>query len=360
MPQTFLLCAKLFATVSPSYRHIGDGGTDGNRTREAPERNQERPRPVSRRRHAAHESAEATARRHGLRATQGQPREGAAPRERQGARPASVDQGREARAPRSCAGVRLMDAAALQTIRARAVLAQAQQRLDDLCEPEPEELTEDGARELAMSMLETTPRVITDTLHEAGTHSAYRPISPVECERVQAEGERDLTLPELLVLVLHGSDRAALQARVVLRDRLRGEHAAGAGTRAVGGMSMHVPNRYRVRTGYMGSSEAEGNNGAFFIPRKPGLPQFKVIASDGEGWEHVSVSLPDRVPTWSEMCELNDIFWDAEDCVVQFHPPRSDYVNNHSRCLHMWRPVGIEMPRPPAWMVGDATLGTLT
>ena len=118
-----------------------------------------------------------------------------------------------------------MDTAALQTIRARAVLAQAQQRFDALCEPEadPEELTEDGARELAMSMLETTPRVITDTLHEAGTHSAYRPISPVECERVQADGERDLTLPELLVLVLHGSDRAALQARVVLRDRLRDE-----------------------------------------------------------------------------------------------------------------------------------------
>jgi hypothetical protein len=38
------------------------------------------------------------------------------------------------------------------------------------------------------------------------------------------------------------------------------------------------------------------NNGAFRVPG--GL---RVIASDGEGWDHVSVSLPDRCPTWEEM-----------------------------------------------------------
>lgn len=125
-------------------------------------------------------------------------------------------------------------------------------------------------------------------------------------------------------------------------------------------MSFHVPNKHRLRSGFMGSDARNGNNGVFFIPSRQGRPPFKVIASDGEGWEHVSVSLPDRLPTWDEMCALKDIFWDADDCVVQYHPPRVDYVNNHSRCLHMWRPLDAELPRPPSWMVGDARLGTLT
>ena len=124
-------------------------------------------------------------------------------------------------------------------------------------------------------------------------------------------------------------------------------------------MSFHVPNAYRIRRGYMASTDANGNNGAFFIPTRPGEPPMQVIASDGMGWEHVSVSRPDRTPTWAEMCRVKALFWDAGDCVVQFHPPETDYVNNHSRCLHLWRPVGIELPRPPGWLVGDKSLGVL-
>jgi hypothetical protein len=59
------------------------------------------------------------------------------------------------------------------------------------------------------------------------------------------------------------------------------------------------------------------------------------------------------------MCAVKDLFWDHEDTVMQLHPPKSDWVSNHSFCLHMWRPVGIEIPRPPALMVGIAALGTL-
>lgn len=123
-------------------------------------------------------------------------------------------------------------------------------------------------------------------------------------------------------------------------------------------MTFHVPNHYRVRRGYMASDEGNGNNGVFFVPSRPGQPPFKVIASDGAiddqgpAWEHVSVSLPHRCPTWAEMCAIKALFWDDEDTVVQYHPPRSDYVNNHPHCLHLWRPVGVELPRPPALMVG--------
>jgi len=38
--------------------------------------------------------------------------------------------------------------------------------------------------------------------------------------------------------------------------------------------------------------------------------------------------------------------------VVQYHPPKSDYVNNVDNCLHLFRPLNAEMPRPPKSMVG--------
>lgn len=52
------------------------------------------------------------------------------------------------------------------------------------------------------------------------------------------------------------------------------------------------------------------------------------------------------------MCFIKDLFWDEDDTVIQFHPPRSEYVNCHPHCLHLWRPIGIEIATPPKWMVG--------
>lgn len=122
-------------------------------------------------------------------------------------------------------------------------------------------------------------------------------------------------------------------------------------------MSFHVPNKYRVRSGPLASSPDDGNNGGFFVPYALGpRAPLKVIASDGCGWEHVSVSLPDRCPTWDEMCAIKALFWDAEDAVMQLHPPRSTWVNNHPYCLHLWRPVEGAIPLPPQFMVGIAGL----
>lgn len=78
---------------------------------------------------------------------------------------------------------------------------------------------------------------------------------------------------------------------------------------------------------------------------------FFCIASTGGGWEHVSVSPCSKArktcPTWEEMCAIKGMFFLPEECVVQYHPPRSEYVNNHPYCLHLWRPVGQTIPRPP-------------
>lgn len=64
-----------------------------------------------------------------------------------------------------------------------------------------------------------------------------------------------------------------------------------------------------------------------------------VVASFGGGWDHVSVTLSvPRCPKWSEMCMVKDMFFEPEESVMQLHPPKSQYVNNHPWCLHLWRP----------------------
>lgn len=116
-------------------------------------------------------------------------------------------------------------------------------------------------------------------------------------------------------------------------------------------MTFRVPEKYRIRTGAMGSDPSFGNNGCFLV-KLDRSQKVRVIASDGMGWEHVSVSRQDRCPTWDEMCQVKSLFWSDDDCVVQYHPPRSDYVNNHAFCLHMWRCIDADLPRPPSILVG--------
>ena len=85
-----------------------------------------------------------------------------------------------------------------------------------------------------------------------------------------------------------------------------------------------------------------------------GMWRGSVIWSYGGSWEHVSVCPYKKriVPSWDDMCRIKDIFWHDEECVVQFHPPKKDYVNNMENCLHLWRPINQEIPMPPSIMVG--------
>ena len=118
----------------------------------------------------------------------------------------------------------------------------------------------------------------------------------------------------------------------------------------------HVPEKHRIVTGRIASNESFGNNGAFELPPLRGGRKMFAIVSDGMGWEHVSVHVLDgkalRTPTWNEMCYVKDLFWDDEDVVMQLHPKKSEYVNNHPHVLHLWRPVEKEIPTPPSIMVG--------
>lgn len=74
-----------------------------------------------------------------------------------------------------------------------------------------------------------------------------------------------------------------------------------------------------------------------------------VVFSWGGGWDHVSVSFRNRVPTWDEMCEIKRMFFKPEETAWEYHPMESKYINNHPYALHIWRLQGINLPIPPAW-----------
>lgn len=113
-------------------------------------------------------------------------------------------------------------------------------------------------------------------------------------------------------------------------------------------------NKSRVRSGMFASQDSDGFNGCFYLEIN-GVP-VKVIASDCLGWQHVSVSLCSTsifTPSWNVMCKIKDLFWDETDTVIQIHPAKSEYVNFHPGCLHLWRCTdGREQPLPPWIMVG--------
>lgn len=114
-----------------------------------------------------------------------------------------------------------------------------------------------------------------------------------------------------------------------------------------------VPEIYRLKDhAILGSDSSAGNNGFFVFTDFKSNKEVRCMASDGEGWEHVSVSMQSRIPSWEIMCRVKELFWDKEDCVIQYHPPESQYVNNHPNCLHLWRKIGYEFPVPDSILVG--------
>lgn len=150
----------------------------------------------------------------------------------------------------------------------------------------------------------------------------------------------------------------------------------------------HVPESARdTNHPLLGSTTADGNNGAFYVESpEPGW-RLALICSDGtdpnapeaDGWEHVSVHAyrggtiehhvhqsflegarpyttgrpaQTRTPTWKEMAYVKDVCWDGEDVVWQLHPRKSEYVNCHPHVLHLWRHRTREVPTPPAILVG--------
>lgn len=110
-------------------------------------------------------------------------------------------------------------------------------------------------------------------------------------------------------------------------------------------------NRWRIRTGTMASDETHGWNGAFLVPLEGEM--WQVIIADGMGWRHLSISNAQRkvLPSWNIMCRIKESFFGDDDWVIQYHPPKDDYIDVHPYVLHLWQPLSEELPKPYSFMV---------
>lgn len=98
----------------------------------------------------------------------------------------------------------------------------------------------------------------------------------------------------------------------------------------------------------------DGGSGAFVIPHRGA--RLRCLATTGFGWDHVSVSLERRCPTWDEMEFVKRRFFRDDETAMQLHVPPEDHISYHPHCLHLWRPNdGREIPRPPSILVGPRT-----
>lgn len=116
--------------------------------------------------------------------------------------------------------------------------------------------------------------------------------------------------------------------------------------------NLHELDKYRLDFSHLFGSTGDDKMGVFGIPSPFEDCMLRCMAACGEGWDHLSVSLPDRCPTWEEMEFLRRAFWLPEDTVFQLHPPLDQYINNHPYCLHLWRSWDQPVPMPPAEFVG--------
>jgi hypothetical protein len=99
---------------------------------------------------------------------------------------------------------------------------------------------------------------------------------------------------------------------------------------------------------YYGSA-GDGTCGAFNLPH--GGQLLRCIASSDGGWDHVSVSLDKRCPSWSEMDYAKRRFFKDDEVAMQLHVAVADHISLHPFCLHLWRPHGTAIPLPPRGFV---------
>jgi len=106
-----------------------------------------------------------------------------------------------------------------------------------------------------------------------------------------------------------------------------------------------VNHNYRQKHPTLGWGDHTG--GFFYIPEK----NLRVIVSNGYGWDHISVSLINRCPTWEEMDFVKRTFFKDDEVVIQIHPAIKDHKNVMPYCFHLWRPQREIVPLPPKWMI---------
>lgn len=60
------------------------------------------------------------------------------------------------------------------------------------------------------------------------------------------------------------------------------------------------------------------------------------VMDDGNMWRHVSMSHKNKLPSYKEMCLVKKIFIGDDRKAIQVFPAKSEHVNIHPYCLHLY------------------------
>lgn len=84
-----------------------------------------------------------------------------------------------------------------------------------------------------------------------------------------------------------------------------------------------------IKTVVLGAKTYMGTNGIGVVMSEDNTPKWGKL-------KHVSISKPDRYPTWDEIIAIKLLlFGDRKDAMMVM-PKREDYVNVHKFCFHIW------------------------
>jgi len=107
-------------------------------------------------------------------------------------------------------------------------------------------------------------------------------------------------------------------------------------------------NEYRITLAWYPTS-GDDKGGCFQFLRPSGI--LRVVASNGDGWDHVSASYDDHTPSWDDMEFVKRKFFKKDEVAYQFHVAEKDHINFHPHCLHIWRPHRGKILLPPGEMI---------
>lgn len=128
--------------------------------------------------------------------------------------------------------------------------------------------------------------------------------------------------------------------------------------------TLHAPeiDRLRIREPWVKQklgSYGDHKGGVFRIPSICNRSVMLVaIACSSDGWDHVSVSLEERIPFWVEMEQVKRLFFKPNEIAFQLHPAEKDYIDGSwpggraLHTLHIWRCTLAIQPMPPRYMIG--------
>lgn len=89
------------------------------------------------------------------------------------------------------------------------------------------------------------------------------------------------------------------------------------------------------------------SDGEAWVNKSLGLVVISSMAKelDGKFWQHVSLSRKSKVPSYDDMCLVKKLFIGEDKKAIQIFAQKSDHVNIHPYCLHLWHCIdGDSLP----------------